>query len=222
MSYTLDSVVQLLNQALVELRVCHDDNKALKEQLSQLQVQVSAVQNAAPKSRGTKTAASSHVGVANAVPKSAFPPNTVVWLRAKCAADPNYLVPILGQGNFNNFVKKFEDAGDLKGLEGSARDSKIGERIWKYLGELSEIEGQSKNKDFANHTLEFLRKSWKAEKTAFEAANPTSVAPAATTSGTIVPDTPVMTSPVVPQLDTGLTQPLVQQLTMNLPLNLGR
>ena len=225
MSSPLDPVVQLLNQALVELRVCHDDNKALKEQLTQLQSQVSALQAVASAPKATRgKPASSPVGVAaNNKNEVKFAPNTVVWLRNKATTDPNFMVQLVSQNNYDTFVKKYEDAGELKDVAPADRPGKIAEKIWKSLGELSENSNHPKSKEFAVNTIEFLRKTWKAEKDAFNAQHSTS--PAAT-SGPVVPDTPVLTTPVTSALPdltfaSGLTQPLVQPVSLNLPLSVG-
>lgn len=178
---SLDSVVQLLTQVLAELRVVHDENKSLKDQLTALQnVPVS-------KPRG-KAASATPVGVgANGQVEKKFPNNTVVWLKAKANEDPTFLPQLIGQANFDNFAVKYD--AELKNEDPKEKAGKLAEKIWKDMGALSENSPNPQTKEFSSRMAEHLRKTWKAEKTAWENAHPVQ------STGNVIPDTPVLATP---------------------------
>jgi hypothetical protein len=206
-----DSVVQLLNQILAELRVVHDENKALKDQLTALQ------SVPASKPRG-KAASSNPVGVgANGQPEKKFPNNTIVWLKAKANEDPNFLPQLLGQSNYDSFALKY--AAEIKNEDPKEQPGKLAEKVWKDLGALADNSPHPPSKDFAVKMTDHLRKTWKAEKTAWEAAQPTALTQS--TTGTIMPDTPALVTPQMQTLSFDspvLSQPLLTPVSFSLPL----
>lgn len=210
---SVQDLVALLNQALTELRLCHEENKGLQSQLTSLQAQVTAVQTtlSTPKTRSTKASTSSHVGVStNSSDEVRFPTNTVSWMKYKVAQDPKFLINVLSQTNYDKFVKRYEDNNELKDIAPADRNTKICEKVWKTLGDLSSQEGDSLSKEFANKILNVLRKSWKEERDGL--ATP---APAPAADGSAATTT-------LPGLDNLLTQPLVATPAVTLPLSLSR
>lgn len=208
---SLDSVVQLLTQVLAELRVVHDENKSLKDQLTALQnVPVS-------KPRGKAASATPLAVGANGQVEKKFPNNTVVWLKAKCNEDSNFLPQLIGQTNFNNFAIKYE--AELKNEDPKEKSGKLGEKIWKDMQAFAENSPNPDTKDFSSKMTEHLRKAWKTEKTAWEASHPAQ--PTQPASGTVIPDTPVLATPQMQTLsfDTpALSQPLLTPVSFSLPL----
>ena len=216
MSYTLESVAQLVNQVLLV-------NKTMEERLAQMQAQLAALQvAAAPKPRG-KSSSSTPVGVDGASQSaSKFPNNTVVWIKRRASEDPNFMSNILGQENYDRFVNKYIQTGEFKDVESKDLAGKYAEKIWKDLGVLAEKCDIVETKKFAVNTVAYLRKTWKEEKTAHDAAHASSTpASAPATNGVIVPDTPtIVTSPLL-QLDQTQQAPAFQPVFQPLPVMLS-
>lgn len=217
MSYTLESVAQLVNQVLLV-------NKTMEERLAQMQAQLAALQVAsAPKPRG-RSSSSTPVGVDGASQSaSKFANNTVVWIKRRATEDPSFMPNILGQENYDRFVGKYVQTGEFKDVDAKDLPGKYAEKIWKDLGVLAEKCDIVETKKFSVNTVAYLRKTWKDEKTAYEASHTSSTAVSApVTNGVIVPDTPTVVSSQLLQLDqpqqTHAFQPVFQPLPVMLPL----
>jgi hypothetical protein len=119
------------------------------------------------------------------------------------------------ENNYRSMESKY--AEKVKDLEGAERRKKLAEYIWKDLNDLSERSTHLDTKDFATKLLEFLRKTWKDEKDAWNKSHPTTATP--TQNGVLMPDQTVLvqsmqamqlTQPVLtfPGSDSALVQPL--------------
>lgn len=203
---SLDTVVQLLNQLVL-------DNKGLKEQLTAVEKQLAALQSAPVSRPRGKAPSTTPVGVTtNGHVEPKFPIHTVAWLKVKTHEDPTFLQQIIGSTNYDRFVQKYE--ADLKTDDPKERASKLAEKIWKDMQALGESCPEPATKEFAAKMTKHLRDSWRKERDAWDAAHPTTAAPAAATGAVVVPDTPVMQ--VLEQ--SSLVQPLLTPMPLQMPL----
>ena len=222
MSATLDTVSRLVTEAFNNLS---NEVKFLKDQLTQVQNQLSAMQAAAAaKATRSKSGATTHVGVtANGQAKVKFPNNTILWLKDKVITDPSYLPSKLSQRNYDNFANKH--LPEFKDKSPTDQQKLLAEKIWRELQTLSESSSDQQSKNFASNIVDQLKKEWKAEKTAAEDKEKlTAGQTPLLTNGAIVADAPVLQLPQqvsAPQQSSLLmpaAQTLVTPVGIQLPL----
>jgi hypothetical protein len=107
--------------------------------------------------------ASSNVNRIPVANRSYFPPNTVLWLKAKNISDPEYIRRILGQQNYDHIVNKY--AGELATIsDPNQRQGHIAQRVWRELMDLSERSPHVETKEQTSIMLRRFRDEWRNEK----------------------------------------------------------